>query len=75
MEIEKFWEAYRLDQKKILEHEKALKFTRLIWDNKIPEESLLDLINNKTLNEYLNNKAIVAIRIDEIRKYRTKARL
>lgn len=54
LEIEKFWEAYRLDQKKILEHEKALKFTRLIWDNKIPEESLLDLINNKTLNEYFN---------------------
>lgn len=54
LEIEKFWEAYRLDQKKILEHEKALKFTRLILDNKIPEESLLDLINNKTLNEYFN---------------------
>ena len=35
----------------------------------------LEILNNKTLNEYLNNKAIVAIRIDEIRKYRTKARL
>lgn len=54
LEIEKFWEAYRLDQKKILEHEKALKFTGLIFENKISEESLFDLINNKTLNEYFN---------------------
>lgn len=54
LEIEKFWEAYRLDQKKILEHEKALKFTRLIFENKISEEFLLDLINNNTLNDYFN---------------------
>ncbi|MCL6243236.1 MULTISPECIES: hypothetical protein [Acinetobacter] len=54
LEIEKFWEAYRLDQKKILEHEKALKFTGLIFENKISKESLFDLINNKTLNEYFN---------------------
>ncbi|ENU96968.1 hypothetical protein F970_00301 [Acinetobacter sp. CIP 102082] len=54
LEIEKFWEAYRLDQKKILEHEKALKFTRLIFEKKISKESLFDLINNKTLNEYFN---------------------
>ncbi|WP_240687778.1 hypothetical protein [Alkanindiges illinoisensis] len=54
LEIEKFWEAYRLDQKKILEHEKALKFTGLIFENKISKESLFDLINNKTLNKYFN---------------------
>ncbi|MEK5752520.1 hypothetical protein V3519_10920 [Acinetobacter variabilis] len=54
LEIEKFWEAYRLDQKKILEHEKALKFTRLIFENKISKEFLLDLINNNTLNDYFN---------------------
>jgi len=54
LEIEKFWEAYRLDQKKILEHEKALKFTALIFENKISKEFLPDLINNNTLNEYFN---------------------
>lgn len=53
-QIAKFWEAYRLDQKKTLEHENAIKFTELIFENKISEESLFDLINNKTLNEYFN---------------------
>ena len=54
LEIEKFWEAYRLDQKNILEHEKALKFTGLIFENKISPEALVDLVNNKTLNQYFN---------------------
>ena len=36
-EIEKLWETYRIDQKNFLEHKKALKFTGLIFENKIPQ--------------------------------------
>lgn len=54
VEIEKLWEAYRLDQKKILEHEKALKFTGLIFENKISKEALVELVNSKTLNQCFN---------------------
>lgn len=52
--IAQFWGAYRLDQKKTLEHEKAIKFTALIFENQISKECLMSIINNETLNQYFN---------------------
>ncbi|MGA6877442.1 hypothetical protein [Acinetobacter sp. AND/436] len=53
-QIAQFWEAYRLDQKKTLEHEKALKFTALIFENEISKERLMRIVNDETLNQYFN---------------------
>ena len=52
--IAQFWGAYRLDQKTTLEHEKAIKFTALIFENQISKERLMSIINNETLNQYFN---------------------
>ena len=53
-QIAKFWEAYRLDQKKTLEHENAIKFTELIFEKKFLKERLMDIVNDETLNQYFN---------------------
>ena len=62
-QIAKFWEAYRLDQKKTLEHENAIKFTELIFEKKFLKERLMDIVNDETLNQYFNPTKYIPARL------------
>lgn len=65
--IELFWEEYRLDQKNILEHEKAIKFCALFFNDIVKtKQILLDKLNEAELNSNFNPDMFSLLQIENL---------
>lgn len=64
--LEEFWEVYRLDQKNILEHEKALNFCSLFFENKFCKEHLSNIIENKATLNLFNPEIYLKLSVNDL---------
>ena len=64
--IESFWDEYRLDQKNILDHEKAIKFCALFFSETLnTKQTLLDKLNDE-LNSNFNPNLYSSLKIKKL---------
>lgn len=66
--IEEFWEEYRLNQKGILDHEKATKFCILLFNDTSLKETLLERISDTQIHTYFNPQKYPSLKLEDLDK-------